>query len=272
MAVYVCQPTRTGNAHPSCGMVAPAASGAGIPARCACPERRRRGRSLRRLPELQPPRPGGGDEPPRSARAVGLRCFRIGEHPRGRPAGSTVCRRRWMPAAASSSWWAATGCGAGSGPSPRSRSTATSVPTTTRSAGRSFRSCSARPILPASSLPAAVSGDAVERDRCAARAPARPGPRSHHLASKATFEGCPFVGPDVFRIDQAHLFFGRRRKLWTRWPASTGAPGTRRPLARDHRQQRVRQVSLMNAGLLPLVDQGWLWPRTGFEAGGGSAR
>ena len=23
--------------------------------------------------------------------------------------------------------------------------------------------------------------------------------------------------------------------------------------------------SLMNAGLLPLVDQGWLWPRTGFE-------
>ena len=22
--------------------------------------------------------------------------------------------------------------------------------------------------------------------------------------------------------------------------------------------------SLMNAGLLPLVDQGWLWPRTGF--------
>jgi hypothetical protein len=23
--------------------------------------------------------------------------------------------------------------------------------------------------------------------------------------------------------------------------------------------------SLMNAGLLPLVEQGWLWPRTGYE-------
>jgi hypothetical protein len=30
----------------------------------------------------------------------------------------------------------------------------------------------------------------------------------------------------------------------------------------DH---RTGKSSLMQAGLLPLIDQGWLWPRTGYE-------
>ncbi len=81
----------------------------------------------------------------------------------------------------------------------------------------------------------------------------------------ATFEGCPFVGLDAFRIDQANLFFGRQKETLdalacfdrrpgaptVRWLEITGSSGS-------------GKSSLMCAGILPLVDQGWLWPRTGF--------
>ena len=79
----------------------------------------------------------------------------------------------------------------------------------------------------------------------------------------AVFEGCPFVGLDAFRIDQAQLFFGRQKETLdalacfdtrsgshtVRWLEINGNSGS-------------GKSSLMNAGLLPLVDQGWLWPRT----------
>ena len=80
----------------------------------------------------------------------------------------------------------------------------------------------------------------------------------------ALFEGCPFVGLAAFRTDQAHLFFGRRKETLdaltcfrrdspiVRWLEISGNSGT-------------GKSSLMQAGLLPLIDQGWLWPRTDYE-------
>ncbi len=79
------------------------------------------------------------------------------------------------------------------------------------------------------------------------------------------FEGCPFVGLAAYRPDQAHLFFGRQKETLdalacfdtreghaaVRWLEINGNSGS-------------GKSSLMNAGLLPLIDQGWLWPRTGF--------
>lgn len=80
------------------------------------------------------------------------------------------------------------------------------------------------------------------------------------------FKGCPFVGLDAFRLDQDQLFFGRQKETLdalscfdtrrgfptVRWLEINGNSGS-------------GKSSLMNAGLLPLVDQGWLWPRTSFE-------
>ena len=80
------------------------------------------------------------------------------------------------------------------------------------------------------------------------------------------FEGCPFVGLAAYRSDQAHLFFGRQKETLdalacfdtrrggaiVRWLEINGNSGS-------------GKSSLMNAGLLPLIDQGWLWPRTGYE-------
>jgi len=81
-----------------------------------------------------------------------------------------------------------------------------------------------------------------------------------------SFEGCPFVGLAAFRPEQANLFFGRHKETLdalscfdtrpesptVRWLEINGNSGS-------------GKSSLMNAGLLPLVEQGWLWPRTGFE-------
>ncbi len=79
------------------------------------------------------------------------------------------------------------------------------------------------------------------------------------------FEGCPFVGLAAYGPDQANLFFGRQRETLdalacfdmrqagrvVRWLEISGNTGS-------------GKSSLMNAGLLPLINSGWLWPRTGF--------
>ncbi len=79
------------------------------------------------------------------------------------------------------------------------------------------------------------------------------------------FGGCPFVGLDAYQPNQANLFFGRQKETLDalacfdqrqghapiRWLEINGNSGS-------------GKSSLMNAGLLPLIDQGWLWPRTGF--------
>jgi len=76
-------------------------------------------------------------------------------------------------------------------------------------------------------------------------------------------EGCPYVGLDAFGIEQAQVFFGRQRETLEalacfeiradgstiRWVEISGNSGS-------------GKSSLMNAGLLPLIDLGWLWPRT----------
>lgn len=79
-------------------------------------------------------------------------------------------------------------------------------------------------------------------------------------------DGSPFVGLAAFQSDQAHLFFGRQKETFE---------------ALDHFETRAGQKairwlqiegisgsgksSLMRAGLLPLIDQSWLWPRTGYK-------
>lgn len=91
--------------------------------------------------------------------------------------------------------------------------------------------------------------------------------RSRRLLDReeVSFEGCPYVGLDAFRIDQARLFFGRQKETLealacfdtrqgsslVRWLEISGNSGS-------------GKSSLMNAGLLPLIEQGWLWPRTGI--------
>jgi TIR domain len=87
------------------------------------------------------------------------------------------------------------------------------------------------------------------------------------VADKAVaFEGCPFVGLAAFRIDQAHLFFGRQKETLDALACFDTRPG--------HAAVRWLEIngnsgsgksSLMQAGLLPLmIDQGWLWPRTSY--------
>jgi Novel STAND NTPase 1/TIR domain len=86
------------------------------------------------------------------------------------------------------------------------------------------------------------------------------------VASKIAFEGCPFVGLDAFRPDQAQLFFGRQKETLDALACFDTRPGS--PTVRwleINGNSGSGKSSLMNAGLLPLVDQGWLWPRTGFE-------
>lgn len=86
------------------------------------------------------------------------------------------------------------------------------------------------------------------------------------VANKAlVFKGCPFVGLAAYRVDQAQLFFGRQREILEALACFDTRPG--------HAQVRWLEIngnsgsgksSLMNAGLLPLIDHGWLFPRTGY--------
>jgi formylglycine-generating enzyme required for sulfatase activity len=85
------------------------------------------------------------------------------------------------------------------------------------------------------------------------------------LKTKASpLEGSPFVGLAAFRTDQAHLFFGRQQETLAALSCFDTRPG--------HAAVRWLEIngtsgsgksSLMQAGLLPLIGQGWLWPRTG---------
>jgi hypothetical protein len=103
--------------------------------------------------------------------------------------------------------------------------------------------------------------------------------RAHaiRLDSPPAIEGCPFVGLNAFTSKDARLFFGRRRETlealtclgdqqqtnpeglrgggggaYCRWLQIEGNSGT-------------GKSSLVNAGMLPMIEQGVLWARTGFE-------
>ncbi|RDE52181.1 MAG: TIR domain-containing protein [Candidatus Accumulibacter meliphilus] len=97
------------------------------------------------------------------------------------------------------------------------------------------------------------------------------------LDSPPAIEGCPFVGLNAFSSKDARLFFGRRRETlealtclgdqqqtnpeglrgggggaYCRWLQIEGNSGT-------------GKSSLVNAGMLPMIERGVLWARTGFE-------
>jgi formylglycine-generating enzyme required for sulfatase activity len=75
------------------------------------------------------------------------------------------------------------------------------------------------------------------------------------------FEGCPFVGLAAYRVDQAHLFFGRQKEtldaLACFFDTRPGSPAVR--WLEINGNSGSGKSSLMQAGLLPLIDKGWLW-------------
>lgn len=100
--------------------------------------------------------------------------------------------------------------------------------------------------------------------------------KSELLDDSNTFEGCPFLGLSAFQPEHANLFFGRREETLD----ALKLLGTLRD---DVRPDRIRvdgqycrwlqiegnsgsgKSSLVNAGMLPLIQQGILWARTGYE-------
>jgi hypothetical protein len=78
-------------------------------------------------------------------------------------------------------------------------------------------------------------------------------------------EGSPFVGLDAFQPDQAHLFFGRQRETLDALASfDTRGMGQRLRWLEISGNSGSGKSSLMNAGLLPLIEQGWLFARTGI--------
>jgi formylglycine-generating enzyme required for sulfatase activity len=95
------------------------------------------------------------------------------------------------------------------------------------------------------------------------------------LDQGSTFEGCPFLGLSAFQPKHAQLFFGRRKEtlealqyLGTQRETN---PGDIRVDGQFCRWLQIEgnsgagKSSLVNAGLLPLIEQGALWARTGYE-------
>lgn len=91
--------------------------------------------------------------------------------------------------------------------------------------------------------------------------------RDRNIVLKAEpITGCPFVGLASYRPDQARLFFGRRGETLDALACFRRRPSG--PLVKwleINGSSGSGKSSLMQAGLLPLIEQGWLWPRTGYE-------
>jgi formylglycine-generating enzyme required for sulfatase activity len=96
------------------------------------------------------------------------------------------------------------------------------------------------------------------------------------LDDSNTFVGCPFLGLSAFQPEHANLFFGRREETLD----ALKLLGTLRDdvlpdhIRVDGQYCRWLQIegnsgsgksSLVNAGMLPLIQQGILWARTGYE-------
>ena len=91
--------------------------------------------------------------------------------------------------------------------------------------------------------------------------------RDRNIVLKAEpITGCPFVGLASYRPDQVHLFFGRRAETLDALACFRRQPtGPRVKWLEISGSSGSGKSSLMQAGLLPLIDRGWLWPRTGYE-------
>ncbi|MGB3918038.1 MAG: SUMF1/EgtB/PvdO family nonheme iron enzyme [Thiothrix litoralis] len=95
------------------------------------------------------------------------------------------------------------------------------------------------------------------------------------LDDRNTFTGCPYLGLGAFQQQDAKLFFGRRKETLE----ALKFLGTQRDsnpanIHIDAQYCRWLQIegnsgagksSLVNAGMLPLIQQGALWARTGYE-------
>jgi formylglycine-generating enzyme required for sulfatase activity len=97
------------------------------------------------------------------------------------------------------------------------------------------------------------------------------------LKSSEPFEGCPFLGLNAFGRKNAGLFFGRYAETLQalaclgdqtqRDPdrlSLTGGGAYHRWLQIDG-NSGAGKSSLVQAGMLPVIERGALWPRTGFE-------
>ena len=101
--------------------------------------------------------------------------------------------------------------------------------------------------------------------------------RAIRLGEPRPFDGCPFLGLNAFGRGDARLFFGRRKETLE---ALTGLGDQRESNpesmhgsggASYHRWLQIEgnsgagKSSLVYAGMLPMIERGALWARTGFE-------
>ena len=99
--------------------------------------------------------------------------------------------------------------------------------------------------------------------------------KSELLDDNNTFDGCPYLGLSAFQQDDARLFFGRRKEtlealkyLGTQREANPGnipVDGQYCRWLQIEGNSGAGKSSLVNAGMLPLIQQGALWARTGYE-------
>ena len=101
--------------------------------------------------------------------------------------------------------------------------------------------------------------------------------RTPQLDESLSLDGCPFLGLNAFKSSDARLFFGRRDETLDAL-ACIGDQRQRSPEtintragAGYHRWLQIEgnsgagKSSLVSAGMLPMIEQGALWARTGFE-------
>ncbi|MFM8444323.1 MAG: toll/interleukin-1 receptor domain-containing protein, partial [Methylococcus sp.] len=100
--------------------------------------------------------------------------------------------------------------------------------------------------------------------------------RASRFETGMAIEGCPFLGLGAFGPREARLFFGRRKETLDAL-AALGDQREENPErlgdtgAGYHRWLQVEgnsgsgKSSLVMAGLLPMIERGALWARTGFE-------
>ena len=101
--------------------------------------------------------------------------------------------------------------------------------------------------------------------------------RISQLRPLEVFEGCPFLGLGAFQQRDSRLFFGRRQETLEAL-ACLGSQQETNPEklkvtggSHYHRWLQIEgnsgagKSSLVNAGMLPMIEHGALWARTGFD-------
>ena len=101
--------------------------------------------------------------------------------------------------------------------------------------------------------------------------------RAVRFEAQPAIEGCPFLGLNAFGRGDARLFFGRRRETLEALAClgdqqqtnpddlSGGDGGAYHRWLQIEGNSGAGKSSLVQAGMLPMIEQGALWGRTGFE-------